>query len=146
LRYNGAVQQQYVVSNPDFFPTIPALSSFSGGASSSTIQTNPILRAPYLMQSALGLERQLPLKTTIAVTYANSHGLHQFRSQDMNAPLPGTFDPFVPGSGVLWLGRPQPVFEMESSGLYNQNQIIVNVNTKMTRDISLNGSYMYTAS
>jgi hypothetical protein len=32
---------------------------------------------------------------------------------------------------------------MESSGLYNQNQVIVNVNTKMTHDISLNGSYMY---
>jgi hypothetical protein len=32
---------------------------------------------------------------------------------------------------------------MESSGLYNQNQVIVNVNTKMTGDISLNASYMY---
>jgi len=32
---------------------------------------------------------------------------------------------------------------MESAGLYNQNQLIVNVNTRMTRDISLNGSYAY---
>ena len=142
LRYNGAVQQQYVVTNPDFFPTIPPLSA--SAVSSSTIQAvSPTLRAPYLMQSALGLEHQLPLKTTVAVTYANSHGLHQLRSQDINAPLPGTFDPTVQGSGVFPLGRPQPVFEMESSGLYNQNQVIVNVNTKMTRDISLNGSYMY---
>ena len=144
LRYNGAVQQQFVLSNPDFFPAIPAVSSLSGAVSSSTIQTiSPTLRAPYLMQSALGLERQLPLKTTIAVTYANSHGLRQLRSQDINAPLPGTFDAAVPGSAVFPLGRPQPVFEMESSGLYNQNQVIVNVNTKMTHDVSLNGSYMY---
>jgi hypothetical protein len=144
LRYNGAVQQQYVVSDPDFFPAIPPLSSLSSAVSSSTIQTiSPILRAPYLMQSALGLERQLPLKTTVAVTYANSHGVNQLRSADINAPLPGTFDPTVPGSGVFPLGRPQPVFEMESSGLYNQNQVIVNVNTKMTADISLNASYMY---
>jgi len=144
LRYNGAVQQQYVVSNPDFFVTIPALSSWSSAVSSSTIQTiNPKLRAPSLMQSALGLERQLPLKTTVALTYANSHGLHQLRSEDINAPWLGTFDPAVPGSGVFPLGRPQPVFEMQSSGLYNQNQVIVNVNTKMSRDISLNASYMY---
>lgn len=144
LRYNGAVQQQYVVRNPDFFPTIPPLASLGGSASSSTIQTvSATLRAPYLMQSALGLERQLPMKTTVAVTYANSHGLHQLRSQDINAPLPGTFIPTVQGSGVFPLGKPGPVFEMESSGLYNQNQVIVNVNTKMTRDISLNGSYMY---
>lgn len=144
FRYNGAVQQQYVVTNPDFFPTIPSLSSLAGTLSSSTIQrVSPDLRAPYLMQSALGIERQLPAKTTIAVTYANSHGLHQLRSQDINAPFPGTFDPTVTGSGVFPLGRPQPVFEMESSGLYNQNQVIVNVNTKMTHGISLNGSYMY---
>ena len=32
---------------------------------------------------------------------------------------------------------------MESSGLYNENQLIVNVNTKVNRDISLNGAYMY---
>jgi hypothetical protein len=95
------------------------------------------------MQSAIGLERQLPLKTTVAVTYANSHCLHQLRSQDVNAPLPGTYVPTVRGSGVFPLGRPGPVFVMESSGLYNQNQIIVNVNTKMTRNVSLNGSYMY---
>ena len=144
LRYNGAVQQQFVVTNPDFFPTIPAPSSLTGAAASSTIQTvSPALRAPYLMQSALGIERQLPMKTTVAVTYANSHGLHQLRSQDINAPLPGTFDPAVPGRGVFPLGSPQPVFEMDSSGLYNQNQVIVNVNTKMTHNISLNGSYMY---
>jgi hypothetical protein len=143
-RYNGLVQQQYVVTNPDFFPTIPAVASLSGAVSSSTIQqVSPTLRAPYLMQSAIGLERQLPLKTTVAVTYANSHGLHQFRSQDVNAPLPGTYIPTVPGSGVFPLGRPGPVFVMESSGLYNQNQIIVNVNTKMTRNVSLTGSYMY---
>ena len=144
LRYNGFVQQQYVVTNPDFFPAIPAVSSLSGSVSSSTIQTiSPTLRAPYLMQSALGLERQLPLKTTVAVTYANSHGLHQLRSQDVNAPLPGTFVSTMPNSGVFPLGRPGPVFEMESSGLYNQNQVIVNVNSKITPNISLNCSYMY---
>ena len=32
---------------------------------------------------------------------------------------------------------------MESSGLYNQNQFIVNVNSKVNRDISLQGSYGY---
>lgn len=32
---------------------------------------------------------------------------------------------------------------MESAGLYNQNQLIFNVNSKVNRDISLTGSYMY---
>jgi hypothetical protein len=32
---------------------------------------------------------------------------------------------------------------MESSGLYNQNQLILNVNSKVNKDVSLTGSYAY---
>jgi hypothetical protein len=32
---------------------------------------------------------------------------------------------------------------MESAGLYNQNQLIVNVNSRVNKNISLTGSYMY---
>ena len=142
-RYNGIVQQQFVVTNPDFFPTIPPISVIAGFQSTQTIQQiSSTLRAPYIMQSAISVERQLPFNTTIAVTYANSHGLHMLRSRDINAPLPGTFDPLVPGSGVFPLGRPGPVFLMESSGLYNQHQLITNVNARINKDISLSGSYV----
>jgi hypothetical protein len=144
LRYNGILQQQFIITNPDFFPAVPIPSSLSSSASPSAIQqVSPNLRAPYLIQSAVALERQLPLGTTIAITYANSHGLHQLRSQDINAPLPGTFNPDVAGSGVFPLGKPGQVFEMQSSGIFNQNQLIVNVNSKVNGNISLMGSYLY---
>jgi len=143
-RYNGVVQQQYFVPNPDFYPVVPPVGSFPGPLPSSTIQTiSPILRAPYLMQSAVSFERQLPLNTTMAVTYANSHGLHMLRSRDINAPIPGTYDPDVPGSSAYPLGRPGLVVLMESSGLYNQNQLLVNVNSKVNNNVSLTGSYAY---
>jgi hypothetical protein len=143
-RYNGLVQQQYVVANPDFFPTVPVLASLGGPLPPSTVQqVSSSLRAPYLMQSALGYERQLPFNTTVAVTYANSHGLHLLRSRDVNAPLPGTYNPQNPGSGVFPLGRSGPVFQMESAGLYNQNQVIMNVNSRVNRSLSLTGSYVY---
>src|SRR2546425_6719869 len=95
------------------------------------------------MQSAIGFERQLPLSTTVAITYANTHGLHLLRSQDINAPLPGTYVPTIPGSGVFPLGRAGLVLLMESAGLYNQNQLILSVNTRVNRNVSLTGSYMY---
>ena len=44
------------------------------------------LRASYIVQSAITLERQLPANATLAVTYTNSHRMHEFRSQDINAP------------------------------------------------------------
>ena len=135
LRYNGRVQQQYVISNPDCFPMMPCVVPVGGLGSTSTIQeVSSRLRAPYVMQSALSFERQLPFNTTIAVTYANSHGLHQLRSTDINAPLPG--------SGVFPFGTSSPRFLMESSGLYNQNQVITNVNSRVNQHISLFGYYV----
>lgn len=143
-RMNGVVQQQYIVDDPDFFPVVPPIGSLPGPAPSSTVQmVSSRLRAPYLMQSAFSVERQLPLNTTFAITYANSHGLHVLRSRDLNSPLPGTYIPGVAGSGRFPLGRRGLTVLMESSGLYNQNQMLLNVTSKVNRDISLTGSYVY---
>src|SRR5215213_1253063 len=143
LRYNGIVQQQYVVSNPDFFPTIPSIASLAAFQTTQTVQQiSSTLRSPYIIQTAVSLERQLPFNTTLAMTYANAHGVHLLRSQDVNAPLPGTFNPFLLGSGVFPLGKRGPVFLMESSGIYNQNQLITFVNSRLNKDFSLSGSYV----
>jgi hypothetical protein len=143
-RYNGVVQQQYVVTDPDFYPNLPSLSALSGFQSTQVIEEiSSRLRAPYIMQSALTVERQLPCNTTLAVTYTNSHGLHQLRSEDINAPLPGTYNPAVENSGVFPLGHPGAVDLIESSGLYNQNQLISNVNAKLNPGLSLFGFYVY---
>ena len=85
------------------------------------------------MQSAVGFERQMPLNTTVAITYANSHGLHLLRSRDINAPLAG--------SGVFPLGPVGSVFQMESSGRYNLNQLALNLNSRANKYVSLTGSY-----
>ncbi|MBZ5592304.1 MAG: carboxypeptidase regulatory-like domain-containing protein [Acidobacteriia bacterium] len=147
-RYNGIVQQQYVVKDPNFLG--PFWKDFQNTQSLQplppkylTIQTiqklSATLRAPYLMQSAVSVERQLPRHTTVAVTYTNAHGLHNLRSTDINAPLPGTY----PGNPVFPNGSPGPVFLMESSGLYNQNQLITNINSRLNANISLFGFYTF---
>lgn len=135
-RFDGAVQQQFVFNNPDSFPNPPPVT-----VPSTIQQVSPSLRSPYIMQSAVTIERQLARRTTLAVTYTNSHGLHQLRTLDVNAPLPGTYDPSIPGSGVFPLGVPAPVFQMVSDGLYNQNQLILNVNSKLTSRLSSFSSY-----
>src|SRR5207249_8960527 len=87
------------------------------------------------------IERQLPRNPTIAVTFGNAHYLHMFRSRDINAPLPGTYNPVVPGSGVYPFGPAGALFLMESSGLYNQHQLIVNLNSRANKHVSLTGTY-----
>src|SRR5438128_953406 len=142
LRRNGVRQQQYIVTNPQFFPSLAELSSLVGFQSIALRDhVSPNLVAPALYHWMLSLERQLPRNTTIAVTLLNSHHLHMLRSRDINAPLPGSYDPAAPGSGVYPLGPVGAVFLMESSGLYNQHQLIVNVNSRANRNISLTGTY-----
>ena len=124
LRQNGVRQQQYVIANPDFFPAIPPLASLATFQSTQIRQqVSPSLVAPRYYQSAFAVERQLPWSTTLAITYSNSHGLHMLRSR------------------VNSLGAAGTVFVMESPGLYNQNQLIVNMNSRANKYVSLTGSY-----
>ena len=143
-RYNGVAQQQYVVTNPDFFPAVPPVSSLTAASSQQTTERlSPNLRAPYVMESALSIERELPGHTMIALTYVDSHSPNQFLTNDINAPLPGTYNPQVPGSGIYPLGVPEAVFQVASNGVYNQNEFIVNVNSRLNGAVSLFGSYVY---
>jgi hypothetical protein len=124
-RYNGIVQQEYIVNNPTFFPAIPTIAqlmAMPGVQSTQTVQElSAQLRAPYIMQSAITVERQMAANTTVSVTYTNSHGLHMLRSEEFNSP--------------------GPVYLMESSGLYNQNQLITNVNSRLNNNVTLFGYY-----
>ncbi|HKW65921.1 MAG TPA: TonB-dependent receptor [Terriglobales bacterium] len=141
--YNGVTQQQYVINNPDFFPNVPAVATLGSAVPSSIQELSPALRAPYTVESTVSLERQLARGTTLAVTYANSHGLHQLRTEDRNAPLPGTFNPAVPGSGIFPLGHPGAVFAMVSDGLYNQSQWMANLRSQLNGGFSLFANYAY---
>jgi len=46
------------------------------------------LRAPYLMESAVSVERQFAARTTVALSYVNTRGLHQYLTNDINGALP----------------------------------------------------------
>jgi hypothetical protein len=144
-RLNGINQQEFIVNQPDFFPNVPPLSTLTGSQPSATpssiYQIDPNLRAPYTMQAGIGLERQLSKNATVSVTYLNAHGVHQLFTRDINAPLPGTFSLGDPSAGK----RPDPnsgnIYQYESAGLFNQNQLITNFNLRMGTKLSLFGVY-----
>lgn len=138
-RLNGVTQQQYVVPSPDFFPNIPSISQLAAlSVSQNTVyRIDPNLRAPYMIQSAVGLERQLAKNSTVSVTYLNSHGVHQLLTDNINAPLPGSF----PSNPLYPLGNIGNVYQYESVGLFNQNQLIANFNVRAGTRLSLFGFY-----
>ncbi|MGH9455249.1 MAG: hypothetical protein ACRD2O_14910, partial [Terriglobia bacterium] len=159
-RLNGISQQQFLVTNPDFFPTIPPISTLGTLTSNATSPTvyriDPSLRAPYTIQSAIGLERQISKKITASVTYLNSHGVHQLLTRNINAPLPGQYDPSdpsqgrpfaaIPACGVVNLptcstGFDGNIYQYESDGLYNQNEVIANFRVNEGSRLMLFGFY-----
>ena len=131
-RFNGLVQQQYVLTAPTFFPAIPTIDTLLNAKSPQVkrvIDAN--LSAPYTVQGAWTLERQLTGSTTVSATYALSHVVHEMRSLDINAPL----------NGVYPYGSASPIFLTTSTGIYNQQQLIVNVSAKPLPQVSLFGYY-----
>jgi hypothetical protein len=136
-RLNGVTQQQFIVTNPDFYPSLPTPAQLSGGATSPTIyQVDPWLTAPYTMQTGVSLERQLTKVANIAVTYLNSRGVHGLLTRNINAPLPPDYNP-----ANRPLGGTGNIYQYESAGIYKQNQLIVNGSVRIGAALSLFGYY-----
>ena len=141
---NGVNQVEYTAYNPTFYPNIPPLSVLSPGQNTINL-VDPKLRSSYSIQSAIGVERQLPRSTTVAVTYTNSRSDHLSQTVPINTPLPGTFNPLLalgPNNGVFPYGYNTGVLrEYESGGLLRQSIIMVNFNTRFSTRVSLFGNY-----
>ncbi len=142
-RLNGVTQQQYTVTQPDFYPQIPPPSELIMLATNSpTIyQVSPTLRIPYTMEAAVSVERQVTKNATVSVTYLNSRGEHQLFLRNANAPLPGTYDPSDPTSGVRPFGGTTNIYQYSSEGVFVQNQMIVNGRVSVGTKLSLFGFY-----
>ncbi|HTX38414.1 MAG TPA: carboxypeptidase regulatory-like domain-containing protein [Bryobacteraceae bacterium] len=144
---NGVNQLEYTVTNPTFYPNIPLVSTLNPGQNTINI-VSPNLRADYSVQSAIGVERQLPRNSTVSVTYTNTHMEHLGQTVPINTPLPGTYNPLLPLSatnGVFPYGyNAGEIFELESGGILRQNILMINYNTRFSRRVSLQGNYSYT--
>ncbi|MEN6532545.1 MAG: carboxypeptidase regulatory-like domain-containing protein [Bryobacteraceae bacterium] len=142
-RQNGINQLQYVVINPDFYPTVPSVSQLASWLVPSAVRVlDDGIRSPYVMQSVLSLERQLPKNISASVTYAYSRGLRVLRSRNINAPLTGTYDAADPSSAVYPYGDVGDMYLYEASGMFKQSQLITNLSARVGPKLRLFGFYM----
>jgi Carboxypeptidase regulatory-like domain len=143
-RFNGVTQQQYAVSctTPPcpaigFFPTVPSPSQLQT-ATSPTYQIASDYHAPYIMQTAFSMERQVTKIANLTLTYLNSRGVDQLMSLDINAPTPGT--PYSTGPRPFFPNN-NDIYQYSSVGVFRQNQLIVNFNVRAGARLSLFGFY-----
>jgi hypothetical protein len=135
------------------FSTAQSLASLSATSSSSQkYQIDSALRAPYLMQTALGVEKQLLAHTTLGLNFLNARGVHELRTVDINAPIPvvGQLPPgATTDTATAITSRPYAalfngdIYDYQSTGTFKQTQVLVNVNSQVGRWLTLFSRYSY---
>jgi hypothetical protein len=111
---------------------------------SNTIrQVDEDLKVPVMAQWAVGIERQLPARTTMAMFYVGSRTQNVLRSRNVNAPICPPEVQVV--DGCLSAPRPDPtsgnIFEYEGNGTLNQNRLNINVRSAFRPGFNLFGNY-----
>lgn len=146
-RFNGTLQQQYVVSDRavdvlNLFPVAPSVEALAAFQQPQTIrQLAGDIRAPYSTIGSISLERQLPKGFTLSTSYVRTRMLHMLRQRNLNVPLPGTVTRENP-TGIRPLPYPGNINYYESSGILNQHQLIINTFNRMSRRFTLFASYV----
>ena len=112
---------------------VPSLDQLSGFAIPQTTRIVAAdLQSPYTIQSTASVERLLPGRITMTASYVNTRTLHLLRTRNINAPL----------NGVRPLGESLGnIYQYESSAILNQNQFIVNANTRFNPNFSIFANY-----
>jgi hypothetical protein len=144
-RFNGINQKQFVVTDPTILsqvifapdgkvtnaPTIDDLDAF---ALPQTIRLlDGRIQAPRTAQLSMSVERQLPHNTILSASYVHSRSSRLLRSRSTTASaIGGTI-----AEGIE-IGN---VFQYESSGRFRQNQLLVNLRTRVGGNISIFANY-----
>ena len=138
-RFNGQNQLNYLITNPTTynadFTLTPSLADAQITSSSQRYIIDSNLKAPRLMQTVIGMERQLTPKTTLSLNFINSRGTHILRTDDINAPLPGT--------DVRPYGNIGDIYDYQSTGIYKQTQVMVGVNTVLFKRMTIFSRYVH---
>jgi hypothetical protein len=124
----------------DFSACLPA--TLEPNSQSTVVQISPTFHSPYSEQIGASIERQLTKTTTFTGTYLHTSGVHQLVTRNANAYLPGDY---VVGAEIQPASRPNPALgiinEFYPEAVYKQNQMILNVNARISPKFSLMGFY-----
>jgi hypothetical protein len=134
VRQNGVSQQSFYVTNPTFFPSLPTTSQL-GGTPSTPYTVSPNLHTSYETIGAVTIERTIGKIGSVTANYFAVRGVHQYNSVNINAPLPGTYNPADPTSGTRPLGGTQNIYRFASDGIEKAQTLFANGNLHPTKNV-----------
>jgi len=147
-RFNGINQLDFRVANPAVLdlvtfslngvsnvPTAEVLAAFSAPQIVRRVADD--FQAPTFTMAAINIERQLPGKITLFLVGFNYRGNHLLRIRNINAPLPGAFDPNNPSAAVRPFGNIGDIYYYESSARFNDYRAFGGIRRQVGRGISV---------
>ncbi|MDQ1472203.1 MAG: hypothetical protein QOJ99_3683 [Bryobacterales bacterium] len=152
MRYNGVSQLNYNINstqNPAAaaiafaaYPNVPSIALLAL-QNQAIYKVDSNFQAPYMIQYAFSVDRSLPGRTSVSVNFVDTRGVHDLRTRNINAYMPGTYDPTTRLGGVRPIAGQGDLYLYESTGVYKQTQLITNVNSRFNSHLSLQGYYTY---
>jgi hypothetical protein len=147
-RFNGSNQLDFRVFDPvrldqavfslNGVTNVPTVESLAAFASPQIVRhIAPDFQAPTFVMTAINFEKQLPSKFTLFLVAFNYRGKHLLRVRNINAPLPGTYDPSNLNNSVRPLGNIGDIYYYESSAKFNDYRFFGGVRRQMSKGFSL---------
>jgi hypothetical protein len=145
-RFNGVNQLDFRVFDPAALDL--ATFSLNGVTNVPTVEalaaSPQIVRriaddfqTPTFVMTAINIERQLPSKFTFFAVAFNYRGKHLLRVRNINAPLPGTYDPADPNNSIRPFGDIGDIYYYESSAKFNDYRFFGGLRRQMSKGFSL---------
>jgi hypothetical protein len=136
LKYDGTRLVRYTITDPGYPSPLPP-----GAPAAATppglVVIAPGAVIPSQLQFSVSVERELRKGTGVSVTYTGSRGYDQFRSRDINAPLP-------PAYAVRPDSRYAVVREIDSDARFRSDSLQVSLKGRFAPRFT--GSAQYTLS
>jgi hypothetical protein len=152
LRYDGVSQLNYNINatqNPATaalafaaYPNVPSVSLLAL-QNQAIYKVDSNFNAPYMFQYSVGVDRSLPGRTSLSLNFVETRGVHAQRQRNINAYVPGSYDPVTRTGGLRPFTGQGDLYQYESTGIYKQLQLIASVNSRINSHLSLQGYYVY---
>jgi hypothetical protein len=144
LRYNGINQQQFIIRDPSFYPNVPTVEELANADQKQTIwRVDDKPKMPWTFRVAFSVERELPYKTKISANLIYRADRDFPRALNINAPLPGTFNPLIPGSGTHPFPELGNIFEFVTTGVANKTTLLVTGTSNPHKRVSMFGRFVW---
>ena len=138
---NGISQIAYFVKSPKFYPAVPPSSSLTA-AEATIYRVDPRLKTSHTLVSSITAERIIGHIGNIAVNYLEANGRRAYLLLNANAPLPGTYNPDDPNSGLRPFGGTQNIYQYTAEGTGHAQMFFTNLNLNPTRRLYLFAFYV----